>query len=91
MKLRVSSQHIEFGVQASAHFCPIALAFLDRGFSTSIGPNFVVFYTRDGLVIGDQTPLPLAAIKWIAQFEGANPVNPIEFDIDVPEEALAGA
>jgi hypothetical protein len=92
MNITVSVTHddIAKGVAADCHLCPVARAVI-RALpgvpELSVGSMWLY---RDGAPLRGQQmcSLPLAAVDWIEEFDGHNPVEPFEFVLDVPADLV---
>jgi hypothetical protein len=80
--IRVTSQHIEHGEKGCAHKCALALAFQQAGYDAMVAGHIVEIYL--GLTEPIEIRLPKTAWYFIAAFDSDRPVNPFEFEIDLP-------
>jgi hypothetical protein len=97
----VTAEHIAKGKPQEACDCPVWHAIADAlpwlagpDASLTVGPADVCFISdSDDAPFGvAHIPLPAAAIGFIGQFDGAQPVEPFEFTLDIPGHLIpAGA
>lgn len=75
--IRVTAEHIAAGRRFHRCECPIALAIKE-----CTGEPWIVYHSRIDRIFGSLIlALPDVARKFIADFDGGRPVQPIEFTL----------
>ena len=86
MRIHVTQDDIASGCRFDPQLCPIALALSRAGLY-----HFGVFGAAFLLEANDRDPtlfrLPKWLSDWIASFDAGRPVQPVKFDIDLPQPA----
>ena len=89
VRVQVTQQDIDDGKAGEAYRCPVALA-ARRAFPR----QHVRVYAPCIMLIESGYPtfdLPSEARRFVDRFDGGVHVEPFEFDLDVPDDLLAGA
>lgn len=94
-KIAVTADHIKRGVAREYCGCPIALAInekIEKSGYIAIVANRVRFkhtIIHDKEILFSET-IPRVASDFIGNFDSGRPVEPFEFEVDLPEEFLNG-
>ena len=79
--ISVTSKEIERGVKGSPRYCPVALAFRNKGWGVyTVAGEYAKIYVDDNL---GMVELPSDAQWFINDFDADKPVEPFEFELDV--------
>jgi hypothetical protein len=85
MKIKVTQEHINSGVQINTRMCPIALA-IHETFpnikKVEVGCDNVEIFFNDGA--WESYTLPLEAEKFVDWFDQGGMVRPFEFSLGFP-------
>lgn len=94
-KITVTAEDIAKGCLGSAWNCPIARAIQRRlrgGYFAHAGQTTYAVRQRFIHVAGTalifRGPMPFEASEFVRAFDASKPVEPFEFEIDLPEESL---
>ena len=85
MTISVTREDIEQGRRCDPDCCPVGRALSRAGvvhFGV-VGPTVMV---ADDAEHATGLPLPTAVKDWILDFDGAQPVEPITFDLTLPKQ-----
>lgn len=91
MLIKVTQEHIDKGTPTCSN-CPVALAIkehIDCNIALVVGPTFISMrhITRQNCYWEGDTPEVAAA--FICNFDGKQPVEPFEFELDIPCDLAA--
>ena len=83
MRIRVTKQHIKYGIRGSTSWCPVARACRASGLQgADVGDDELDFMV-EAFSRRVRTALPPEAIQFIADFDDGKSVAPFEFEIEV--------
>ncbi len=90
MQITVTQQDINFGVQGGRCTCPVAVAIR----RILAAPYYVLVYGKISLRrpssrITKRIDIPDSVRTFVTEFDRGNPVQPFDFDIEIPEKYLA--
>ncbi|HMJ06895.1 MAG TPA: hypothetical protein VK474_11615 [Chthoniobacterales bacterium] len=86
-KITVTAEHIASGVRYNSRRCPLANAFAAIGCNPLVGAGVVHFCDPDLSPLG-RSGLPRTATLFRERFDEGVAVEPLTFEIDIPDGAL---
>jgi len=89
--VRVTQEHIDRGIPYDSCACPIAISLHEMAENGKLGLHAWSWIVDQGYVffshihdVNNASRLPNIADEFISAFDSGRPVNPIEFELEVP-------